>query len=290
MADEDYLAQVFGKYQFFGDYDLIVASKPKHEYFQQETPALQERIAMCLCTSGSADIMLNLKPYHITVGDMNWFFPFSTIQIIDATHDFDLAVLVFSKFFMQKNVFRKSLSLSDILNFATSNPVIHLGPMDVRFYLDMLHLIQESVQIENNKFKDDILSSLVASMLQWSNGLIINFMSTAPVVFNRGDELVSKFLNLVEQNYRHEHRLEFYADQLCVTSKYLSVVCRQITRHTAGKLIMYFVISEAKKLLLESHLSIQQITIELGFPNQSTFGKYFKKEVGISPSQFRLSV
>ncbi|MDE5813808.1 MAG: helix-turn-helix domain-containing protein, partial [Muribaculaceae bacterium] len=91
----------------------------------------------------------------------------------------------------------------------------------------------------------------------------------------------------VLQNFRAERSVAFYADRLCVTPKHLSAVAKDITKHTASELIDHYVIMEAKIMLAESALTIQEIANKLNFANQSFFGKYFKHLTGYSPSQFR---
>ena len=97
----------------------------------------------------------------------------------------------------------------------------------------------------------------------------------------------NSFHNLVNTNFRKHRCLEFYADKLCITTKYLSNITRMATHKSASKLISIAIIGEAKKLLVESRMTVSQIADELGFPNVSSFGKYFKKEVGITPTKFR---
>lgn len=77
------------------------------------------------------------------------------------------------------------------------------------------------------------------------------------------------------------------ADLLCVTPKYLSQVIRNVSGKLAGKWITDFVILEAKALLKGGKLTIQQIADNLNFANQSFFGRWFKDNVGMSPSEYR---
>ena len=108
------------------------------------------------------------------------------------------------------------------------------------------------------------------------------------------DELVSRqgrmsdqFLQLVQEHFREQRFLEFYANVLEVTPKHLSRTVKAQTGFTAVEWIERFVILEAKVLLRSSNLNIQQISAELNFPSQSFFGKYFKKITGMSPKEFR---
>lgn len=103
----------------------------------------------------------------------------------------------------------------------------------------------------------------------------------------RKEEILSKFIVEVLQNFRSERSVAYYADRMCVTPKHLSAVAKEITGHTASELIDHYVIMEAKIMLAESALTIQEISNKLNFANQSFFGKYFKHLTGYSPSAFR---
>ncbi|MBF1604781.1 MAG: AraC family transcriptional regulator, partial [Prevotella sp.] len=97
------------------------------------------------------------------------------------------------------------------------------------------------------------------------------------------------FIQTVEKNYRTERRVSWYAQQLCITSKYLSETVRTVSRRTPSDWIDSYVTRELRVMLRNSTMSIKQIADELNFANQSFMGKYFKEHVGMSPSQFRKS-
>ena len=79
----------------------------------------------------------------------------------------------------------------------------------------------------------------------------------------------------------------FYADRLRVTPKYLTTLIKKASGRSVSAWIDYYVIGEAKTLLKYSDRSIYEISKELNFPNQSFFGSYFRRYVGVSPSQYR---
>lgn len=101
------------------------------------------------------------------------------------------------------------------------------------------------------------------------------------------NRVVDRFINLVQQNFKRERFLDFYAGKLGITSKHLSRTVKTQTGYTAVEWIERYVILEAKVMLKSSNLTIQQISDELCFPSQSFFGKYFKKSTGMSPKEFR---
>jgi AraC-like DNA-binding protein len=100
---------------------------------------------------------------------------------------------------------------------------------------------------------------------------------------------VERFIELVQENYRNERLIGFYADKLCITPKYLSKLVKDNTGRSAGEWIDSHVILEARAMLQSSDMTIQQIAASLNFPNQSFFGKYFKRATGLSPKQYRSS-
>ena len=94
-------------------------------------------------------------------------------------------------------------------------------------------------------------------------------------------------MKLLEQNFRTERRVGWYAEQLCITPKYLSETVKQVSRLTPNEWIDNYVILEIRVLLKNSTRSIKEIAMEMNFPNQSFLGKFFKERVGMSPSEYR---
>lgn len=99
--------------------------------------------------------------------------------------------------------------------------------------------------------------------------------------------VINHFLETVQQNYGHQRKLKYYSDILHLTPKYLSKVVKQRTGFSASEWINKFVLMEAKMLLKSTDLTVQQISDKLNFPSQSFFGKYFKKNKGMSPTDYR---
>jgi AraC-like DNA-binding protein len=101
------------------------------------------------------------------------------------------------------------------------------------------------------------------------------------------NECVERFLELAEKHFKTERQVGFYAEKLHITPKYLSQIIKANTGKSANDWIDDYVMLEAKALLKSSKLTIQQISDELNFADQSIFGKYFKRLEGVSPKEYR---
>lgn len=98
----------------------------------------------------------------------------------------------------------------------------------------------------------------------------------------------NRFMRLLEENYKNEHSIRFYSDKMGLSPKYLSLLIKKASGKLATEWIDEYIILEAKNLIKYSSMSIQEISYSLNFPNQSFFGKYFKRHTGLSPKSYRL--
>ena len=91
------------------------------------------------------------------------------------------------------------------------------------------------------------------------------------------------------EHCKEQHVVTFYAEKLFITPQYLSLILKELTGKSANKWIADALIVEAKMLLKAPQATVQQVADILHFSDQSTFGKFFKKHMGISPMEYRKS-
>lgn len=104
---------------------------------------------------------------------------------------------------------------------------------------------------------------------------------------NRTLAYVEAFETLVNHNFRQLKRTSEYAEKLNITPNYLNSIVKDRLDLTAEQYIRNRVILEAERLLLNTSLSVTEISFDLGFSDKSHFGKYFRKATGHSPNRFR---
>ena len=140
----------------------------------------------------------------------------------------------------------------------------------------------------NVALQDNILLSLSEAYMY----LIISVIGSRQldvenVRSNSSLMVLKRFSELLKDNYILHKNVDYYASQLGISSKYLSIVCRKYRGVTASHVIDGVIIRHAKMLLKQQGVSVQEVAKRLNFPSQSFFGKYFKQRVGISPSRYK---
>ena len=103
----------------------------------------------------------------------------------------------------------------------------------------------------------------------------------------RSIDIYNRFVSLVAEHYRTAHDVAFYADRLCITTRYLSGVTDKVVGKSPKQIIADYIMSEAKTFLDTTRLTIQEVADRLGFSSQALFCKFFKSQENISPSDYR---
>lgn len=183
--------------------------------------------------------------------------------------------------------FNKSL-LQSIIHIM-SNPVIKLEQNEVDLMMKYYELLlfkmdhqemnfgRETVRDIIRCFAYDLLSNINKHLDGDNDGEMLR----------QGDRIYRRFMLLLAENTNVNRSVKSYADELYVSPKYLTSVCRRHSDYTASELIATSVVSRIKQLLLYSDLSIKEVAAEMGFDNLSFFGKYVKKHLGLSPNNYR---
>nr|WP_068892437.1 helix-turn-helix domain-containing protein [Pedobacter panaciterrae] len=166
----------------------------------------------------------------------------------------------------------------------SASPVLHLKKNQ---YQD---LVQELEQIlkelaTSAQFHTELLQTRLQTVLillkRWYSDCFDLQDSTTD------HRLINNFLALLDQHYNVRSEVSFYADELHVTPNYLNQICRKKSGITAGDHIRERILLEAKRMLTLTNLDIKEIAYALGFNDTSYFSRFFRKNAGVSPQQFR---
>lgn len=249
-------------------------------------PLRVDALMMMLFTEGSGKISIDLKEYEVGVDSMLILNPHNYISIRDCTPDVSGRMLLISIKAVE-NILPKLTDLLPVIVYNRNTPVRRLQPDEVEWMSGIFRLIRSKLEGRPTKFMMPKLYNILQAALYEIMDINIAGEANDKTMRSRKEELMAKFILAVMQDCTRHRKVEYYANRLCITSKHLSAVVKEISGMTAGKLIDNYVVLEAKMLLKNTDLTIQEIATRLNFPNQSFFGKYFKHSTGLSPSEFR---
>lgn len=234
-----------------------------------------------ICTSGSALIKVNLQEYNIEAPKLITLMPGQIGELLEKSSDFGgYAIALSRRFIDMVNLPGWQRQYMTLYN----NPISDIDE-DMHIAMRTFYaILYRAAANDKNPFRLQVIENLIRVFYY---GGISSFGSKSSNSESCKNNIVERFIELVQTHYREERLIGFYANKLCITPKYLSKLVKENTGRSAGEWIESHVILEARAMLQSSEMTIQQIATSLNFPNQSFFGKYFKRAIGLSPKQYR---
>lgn len=255
-----------------------------------EQPTRMNLIMICLCLEGDCVIQCDMQQCKIKDNSLFICKPGTIIQPLGGNVMSFSTLIVDTQYHANQNFsIQKLLPHYDALEKLT---VIELKPDESIRMNTMIGYLYDSIRSDSEQLfyhegVKSLLSALSYEVLRhFSRHIKNNTFLTGPQ-FSRQHAYFREFTNLLGIHFREERRVEYYADKLHITPKYLGTLVMQHTGRSASHWISLYVMSEARALLLNTAMSIQEIAYSLNFPNQSFFGKYFKSHQGVTPGEFR---
>lgn len=186
---------------------------------------------------------------------------------------------------------RKMLHIGDVVDlsfYLKHKPIIHVDESTMNTFEKYHALLTEQLLKEETMYKKQIISSLVSSFLFCLLSIIENVTPQRTALnISRSSVLFKQFIDLLTSLEVKPRNLNYYSSKLCITSKYLSNICKENSGKTAYDWIIEYAIEDINRLLSHSDMSIKEIANYLDFPNLSFFGKFVKAHLGCSPTEFR---
>lgn len=251
-------------------------------------PRRMESLLLALCVKGEAEFTVDTMKRTVRAGDI---IIVSAGQVVDGfllSDDCEgHAIIVDYAFFNE--VIKNVHDLSSLFLFARNHPVYELNADTTNTICRYYEMLREKVIDENHLYRRQVVQSLFSTMIIDLSNNMSRIQNLGDAKRTRAEQIFTDFIKLVEQNFRNERRVEWYARAMCISSKYLSELVKSISYRTPSDWIDSYVTLELRVLLRNTSYSIKEIAQRLAFPNQSFLGKYFKERVGMSPSDYRNS-
>ncbi|MBO7262741.1 MAG: helix-turn-helix transcriptional regulator [Alistipes sp.] len=251
--------------------------------------ALIQGVSIGVTVSGTAKIKINGKLHELRPNTLFIFNENTVIEQVKTSIRSSGYMITYSRQYLN-SIHVDTQDLISIYHGFLDEPCVQIEPQEAAYIHDISKLMRSVLcDYAPTANRDKIIASLFAAMFHYVMGILQQHSNNGSNnVSNRTDELFNRFLDLLREHCSTERSVEFYAQKMGITPKYLSLILKKKSGRNASKLIDEAVVYEAKRLLKYSGLSINEIATKLNFASQSFFGKYFKQRVGVSPSRYKI--
>ena len=271
--------------------DLYFCAALSDEELQRalnKTISLNARLAVIFTEGGEVTVSLNGGSYNVTETHFFIVPPSSPIRLLSSSPGVSVYIIGFLP--ALQDVVSKQFSLS-FFYYVHQHPLWQLTPRSRRALLSFYDVYDYTCNEQPGQFSTEIANSMFCIFMQMcyqsqqARVELANLSDTSMTSRSLG----TRFFKLVHENYKSRHNVSFYADLLCVSSKYLAQVVRSFSGRTPKDIIDRRLAVEALFLLTKTEKNIQEISNELCFPDQSYFGRFFKRVFGLSPLNYRMN-
>ena len=277
-------ARQWGNAEYMTD-GLILTDRISEAPIPQSSTRLNF-ILMAMCKKGKAQYSIDTRQQVVKPGDLMFVSERHVIDNYEASPDFEcLCIMLTTEYY--HGFVQDVKNVSSLLLFSMNNPVVPLTNKEIQVFTNYFETIREKMADTSHHYRSPLIKALLLAMFYDMSNVIYRVERQGNRKHTRAEAIFAHFIRLLEDNFRTQHRVSWYAEQLCITPKYLSEIVKKISLRTPNEWIDSYVILEARVLLKNTTKSIKEITDELNFPNQSFLGKYFKEHVGVSPSEYR---
>lgn len=277
-------ARQWGNAEYMTD-GLILTDRISEAPIPQSSTRLNF-ILMAMCKKGKAQYSIDTRQQVVKPGDLLFVSERHVVDNYEASPDFEcLCIMLTTEYY--HGFVQDVKNVSSLLLFSMNNPVVPLTNKEIQVFTNYFETIREKMADTSHHYRSPLIKALLLAMFYDMSNVIYRVERQGNRKHTRAEAIFANFIRLLEDNFRTQHRVSWYAEQLCITPKYLSEIVKKISLRTPNEWIDSYVILEARVLLKNTTKSIKEITDELNFPNQSFLGKYFKEHVGVSPSEYR---
>lgn len=274
--------------QMLNDYisdNLVVAKNPPVarllSTLSEDTYVLPEMRIMIL-TKGSASPTINLIPRHFEAGQAVFISHNSIVQVSNYSSDiegFGISLTDELASLALGNAFPKMLD-GHVRDFN-----FRLAPHELQQLTELHTLLYNTMQAHQRH--SQVILHLVSAFLWQTDQYWSQHESESRSSLTREQRLFTDFVRLVSQYAAQEHNIDFYAQRLFLSPRYMSTLVKQVSGKAAKQWIDDAIVTRIKVELRHSDKSAAQIADEMHFPNPSFFCKYFKRMTGMTTQEYR---
>lgn len=262
--------------------DIIVADRLGIVPMDSE----EEYLAHLLCLDGTCRYRFNERDFEMHAGDLSIIRKRKMMERVEPSADFRCKIIYAKPGFIELCTPQSNYGMKGSLALFL-NPVMHLTPEQQIVCLRDFERLEERIADAGHRFyRETVINAMQAA--------ILDFFDFHASLYGESDistqnaSIMNRFLNMLESGTYREHReVTYYADCLCVTSKYLSEVSKKVSGYAANYWINRYTILDITRLLRDKSLTFVQISDMFGFSSPAYFSRYVQQNLGIRPSDYR---
>ena len=284
MNDADFMIQGVRLY-ISPDFAIVLGSdtyQAMQGIFEISVPYRIDDFRFIVFHKGDVDITANLLKYHISDNMVGFMGNGGIIQMDRISREVSISGLVVKEDYLRRAMGGR---LPGALNGRLHNFYLQVSKQECELADRMIRTLR--ILVDDPHFNREASASLIAAIVNYIVGLFERYDTDVPTAQTRQQDIFNRFIALVNEHCFDHHTLDFYADRLCITQRYLGTLVRQASGTTAKEWIDRALINEAKVALKHSDVTVAQLADNLSFPNPAFFSKFFKRVTGMTPSQYK---
>ncbi len=258
------------------------------ERISTDKPFRPDNPAFIFIKSGSIKLRQHFRDLELSANTFMVTDPQTVYELISVSDDFQSRMVSYKREFISA----LSLKFNRLITYRYFRQQMNVA---VPLFQDDLDVVWKSVNFlkyildseTEMIYKKEIVEHLFSVFCYQMAGIISKEDNNSMNQMSRQEEIVFVFLNDLANHHLNNRQVDFYAARQSITTRHLSSVVKMITGKSASHVIASIVINEAKVYLNSSKMPISEISTKLGFSDQYSFSHFFKKHLGISPSQYR---
>lgn len=249
-----------------------------------------EAFICVFCLEGKAKAVIEDNEYNIEKGDLVFSHPNQFIQNAMVSCDFKCRGILMSPTYFE-SIFMLGGSVWEMSYLLRNQPLFHLGEKLSDMFLFNFEILKSKLGTVELPHHNQIVKLMLQSMLYEFYDFISPMLNLqqAERNYSSADVIFKHFMSIVSAEAPRRREVAYYADKLCITPKYLSSICKKQSGNTASDIINKMTVRYISQMLRSSDKSIKEIASDTGFDNLSFFGKYVRRELGMSPREYRSS-
>ncbi|MCF6332447.1 MAG: AraC family transcriptional regulator [Draconibacterium sp.] len=256
-------------------------------HFSVKYPHRHDFFEVLYLLKGSGFHVIDGNKYEINPPSVFFMSP-GQAHKIEFSNDIEGYIFIFTEDFYLINQSNQNrlIEFPFFFTIRQDNPPLILNDQEDVLFLESLFKKGIMGAEKGDDYSIELLRSILDLILTSSATLY----KTDEKMLNKGKGhiVVKKFFQLIEDNYHKNLTVSEYANQLAITPNHLTQTVNNLTGKTSSQIIKAKQVLEIKRLLVHSNLSVTEIATRLNFPDQSYFSKFFKRETGKSPLQYRV--